>query len=222
MKHKWVLITLLAFATTAKGQETAEASTISIGQEATEALPTLAADTTLHLPVLNSLGQVPYMDTWPMSYSFLGYGDWRLHSGMNLSVGASVFASFGKHAPKGAGFAQDIVGMYAVPLTPKLSLAAGGYFLNADWGGMNVRDAGASGVLGYQFNERWEGYLYGQKSLVEPRTPWPLYPMQEVGDRIGAAIKYNITPQFSINLSIEDRKKPSGPPIPPVRQRDKK
>ena len=219
MNHKILLITLLALATTAKGQETVETSSMGIGQETVEASPALAVDTTLHLPVLNSLGQVPYMSMWPMSHSFLGYGDWLLHSGMNLSVGASVFASFGKHAPKGAGFAQDIVGMYAVPITSKLSMAAGGYFLNADWGGMNMRDAGASGVLGYQFNEHWEGYLYGQKSLVEQRTPWPLYPMQEVGDRIGAAIKYNITPNFSINISVEDRKKPS-PPVPPVRQRD--
>lgn len=136
-----------------------------------------------------------------------GYHDWDLHSGLNVSLGASVFTGFGKHAPSGAGFAQNVSGMYAVPFNDKLSLAFGGYFLNANWGGMNLRDAGLSAVLGYRFNERWEGYVYGQKSLIRPKTAWPYcWGMNELGDRIGAAIKYNFSPSFSIQVSVEEHK----------------
>jgi hypothetical protein len=168
---------------------------------------TLLPDTALSLPPLNSLGQMHYINRWPMSYSLTGYHDWDLHSGLNVSLGASVFTGFGKHAPGGAGFAQDVSGMYAVPFNDKLSLAFGGYFLNANWGGMNLRDAGLSAVLGYRFNERWEGYVYGQKSLIRPKTAWPYcWGMNELGDRIGAAIKYNFSPSFSIQVSVEEHK----------------
>lgn len=168
---------------------------------------TLLPDTALSLPPLNSLGQMHYINRWPMNYSLTGYHDWDLHSGLNVSLGASVFTGFGNHAPSGAGFAQNVSGMYTVPFNDKLSLAFGGYFLNANWGGMNLRDAGLSAVLGYRFNERWEGYVYGQKSLIRPKTAWPYsWGMNELGDRIGAAIKYNFSPSFSFQVSVEEHK----------------
>ena len=182
-------------------------------------------DTTLHLPTLNGLGQMRYISRWPMMSSMLiANQNWDLHQGFNVSMGTSVFAAFGKHAPSGAGFAQNFSGMYALPLSNQLSLAFGGYLVNADWAGYHLRDAGLSGVLGYQFNEQWEGYLYGQKSLVQPQMAWPLYPMHEMGDRIGASIKHNITPSFSIQLSVEQRVTPNKEreggkrlPVPPRR-----
>ena len=172
----------------------------------TRAQEVLLPDSTLHLPPLNSLGQMQYINRWPMSYSLMGYHDWDLHRGLNMNLGGSVFTGIGKHAPSGAGFAQNFSGMYAVPFSEKLSLAFGGYFLNANWGGLNLRDAGLNAVLGYRFNERWEGYVYGQKSLMRPKTPWPYYDMHDLGDRIGAAIKYNFSPSFYIQLSIEEHK----------------
>ena len=167
---------------------------------------TLLPDTTLHLPSLNNLGQMHYINRWPMSYSLTGYQNWDLHQGLNMSLGASVFAGFGKYAPSGAGFAQNVSGMYALPFNDKLSLAFGGYFLNADWGGRNLRDAGLNAVLGYKFNDHWEAYLFGQKSLMRPKVPWPYYDPMEFGDRLGAALKYNFNPSFSIQLSVEGRK----------------
>ena len=167
---------------------------------------TLLPDTTLHLPTLNNLGQMHYINRWPMNYSLMGYHDWDLHRGLNVSLGASVFAGFGKYAPSGAGFAQNVSGMYALPFNDKLSLAFGGYFLNADWGGRNLRDAGLNAVLGYKFNDHWEAYLFGQKSLMRPKVPWPYYDPMEFGDRLGAALKYNFNPSFSIQLSVEGRK----------------
>lgn len=203
MIRKMLLLTALVVAMTARAQDAV--------------LP----DTTLHLPTLNSLGQMRYISRWPMMGStFMGFQNWDLHQGLNISMGTSVFAAFGKHAPSGAGFAQNFSGMYAVPLSDKLSLAFGGYLVNADWAGSHLRDAGVSTVLGYQFNEKWEGYLYGQKSLVQPQMAWPLYPMHEMGDRIGASIKHNFSPSFSIQLSVEQRTTPTreieGEKRPPV------
>ena len=188
MIRKILLIGLLLMALTSRAQET------------------LLPDTTLHLPTLNNLGQMHYINRWPMSYSLTGYQNWDLHQGLNMSLGASVFAGFGKYAPSGAGFAQNVSGMYALPFNDKLSLAFGGYFLNADWGGRNLRDAGLNAVLGYKFNDHWEAYLFGQKSLMRPKVPWPYYDPMEFGDRLGAALKYNFNPSFSIQLSVEGRK----------------
>ena len=188
MIRKILLIGLLLMALTSRAQET------------------LLPDTTLHLPSLNNLGQMHYINRWPMSYSLTGYQNWDLHQGLNMSLGASVFAGFGKYAPSGAGFAQNVSGMYALPFNDKLSLAFGGYFLNADWGGRNLRDAGLNAVLGYKFNDHWEAYLFGQKSLMSPKVPRPYYDPMEFGDRLGAAVKYNFNPSFSIQLSVEGRK----------------
>lgn len=188
MIRKILLIGLLLMALTSRAQET------------------LLPDTTLHLPSLNNLGQMHYINRWPMSYSLAGYQNWDLHQGLNMSLGASVFAGFCKYAPSGAGFAQNVSGMYALPFNDKLSLAFGGYFLNADWGGRNLRDAGLNAVLGYKFNDHWEAYLFGQKSLMSPKVPWPYYDPMEFGDRLGAAVKYNFNPSFSIQLSVEGRK----------------
>ena len=188
MIRKILLIALLLMALTSRAQEM------------------LLPDTTLHLPSLNNLGQMHYINRWPMSYSLTGYQNWDLHQGLNMSLGASVFAGFGKYAPSGAGFAQNVSGMYALPFNDKLSLAFGGYFLNADWGGRNLRDAGLNAVLGYKFNDHWEAYLFGQKSLMRPKVPWPNYDPMEFGDRLGAALKYNFNPSFSIQLSVEGRK----------------
>ena len=171
-----------------------------------KAQETLVPYSTLHLPELNSLGQMHAISRWPGSYGLMGYQNWDLHKGMNLSLGASVFTGFGKYAPSGAGFAQNASGMYAWPINDKLSFAAGVYLLNATWGGLNLRDTGLSGVLSYKFNEHWEGYLYGQKSLIEPKLPYYLYYNPELGDRIGAAVKYNVTPSFYIQLSVEERR----------------
>ncbi len=166
----------------------------------------LLPDSALHLPPLNSLGQMQYINRWPMNDGLAGYHDWDLHRGLNMSLGASVFTSLSKYAPSGAGLAQNVSGMYAVPFSDRLSLAFGGYFLNANWGGLNLRDAGLNAVLGYKFNERWEGYVYGQKSLMRPKTAWPYYYMHDLGDRIGAAVKYNFSPSFYIQLSIEEHR----------------
>lgn len=97
--------------------------------------------------------------------------------------------------------------MYALPVTDKLSIAIGGYFNNLYWTHNSYRDVGVNAVIGYRFDEHWEGYIYGQKSLVNKRMPLPLYDVSNIGDRIGAAIRYNVSPSVSVQVSVEKDKR---------------
>ncbi len=163
----------------------------------------IALEDSLHLPLLNRYGQTS-IGMYPLNW--WGWYDWELQKGLNVSLGLNAFASFGRSPWRGTGFGENISVMYAVPLTDKLSIAVGGYFDNLYWSHDSYRDAGLNAVLGYKFNEHWEGYVYGQKSLVDKRMPMPFYDMSNIGDRIGAAIKYNFNPSFSIQLSVEANK----------------
>ena len=163
----------------------------------------------LHLPDLDDLGRVMIYNYYP--YYFGGtWSNWRLHEGLNLSLGASIFSQFGKHAYGGVGFAQNLSVQYATALTSRLSIAVGGYLDNMYWANTTFRDAGMTAVLGYKFNEQWEGYVYGQKSIVT-NVPIPPYlqELNEMGDRIGAALRYNITPNISVQMSVETKSKNS-------------
>ena len=93
-----------------------------------------------------------------------GYG---LHKGLNLSLGASAFATFGKNLPHKGGFSQNINATYLAPLSKdgKLWIAGGGYFNNTFWGSDSYRDVGIYAIMGYKFNEHWEAYVYGQLSI---------------------------------------------------------
>ena len=106
-------------------------------------LHTLQADDSLHLPVLNEYGQIPPRYYY-YPYAFNRWNSWELHKGLNVSLGASVFAQFGKHAYHGAGFSQNISAMYALPVTNRLSLAIGGYFNHISWMHRSFKDAGIS------------------------------------------------------------------------------
>ena len=66
-------------------------------------------------------------------------------------------------------------------------------------------------MLGYKLNERWELYLYGQKSLAQRNAfvPLAVYDMGNIGDRIGAAVKYNVSPNVSVQVSVEQGWMPS-------------
>ena len=168
-------------------------------------------DDSLHLPLMDASGRVLSLGYLPFGYMYgmSGWPAYGLHRGLNLSVGASVFAQFGKHARGGVGFSQQVSALYAVPLTDRLSLAVGGYFDRIQWHNNTVHDAGLTAVLGYQFNEHWEAYLYAQKSLVNNHDlPYYLYGMGPMGDRIGGAVKYNFNPSMSIQVSVEHIQRP--------------
>lgn len=165
-----------------------------------------------------------------------GLSSWNLHKGLNVQVGASVFAQFGKGAHKGAGFQENISLVYALPVTEKLSVAVGGYLNNINYIGNNWYDAGLSAVVGYRFNEHWEAYIYGQKSIVNnlPNrirysmydgfygnnllpsfgryngfAAYSAYDLYNIGDRIGATLRYNVNPSLSVEVSVEKRWAPN-------------
>lgn len=117
----------------------------------------------LMLPPLNAQGQVDTTCRYPLAFG--GWNSWGLHRGLNVQIGASVFAEFGKGAHSGAGFQQNIALMYAMPINDKLSVAVGGYLNNVNYAGGNWHDAGLSAVMGYRFNEHLEAYIWGQKSI---------------------------------------------------------
>ena len=151
----------------------------SLPEDDNEAVYLGALNDSLHLPTLDMLGHRHYIGLYPM----MGWGlwDWNLHEGLNVSLGTSVFSQFGRHAYHGVGFTQNVAAMYAVPLTSKLSLAVGGY------------------------------YLYGQKSLTQSKMPLPIYHIGDMGDRIGAALKYNFNPSTSVELNVEYHNYPRDP-----------
>ena len=156
----------------------------------------------LHLPRLNWRGQMP-LTMYPYWGWFSGMGNWKLHEGLNMNLGTSVFGSWGGSKYLGTGFTQDISMMYAMPLSSKLSLAVGGYFSNMFFAHDSYRSAGLSGVLSYRFNDHWEAYVYGQKSLVETSRQIPLWGMGNFGDRIGAGVIYHVDPTLSFEVNVE-------------------
>jgi len=161
-----------------------------------------ARSDSLHLPVLSTRGQVMPVSMYHVWPGF--WNSWQLHEGLNLSLGTAVTAQFGKNAPHGVAFSQNISAMYAIPLNGKLSIAMGGYFNNTYWQHDRFGSAGLTALLGYKFNERWEAYVYGQMSIAENRMmPYPLGYMNGAGNRIGTALKYNFNDNSSIQISIE-------------------
>lgn len=205
------------------------------GRSRRPALPEEHTDS-LNLPALNRQGQPETIGRYPMWLG--GWNSWGLHKGLNVQLGASVFAQFGRGAHHGAGFQQDIALMYAMPITDKLSVAVGGYLNNVSFAGDNWHDAGLQAVLGYRFDEHWEAYIYGQKSIssnINNRLrysvfdggygtmggfggfsrnfygmpSYSLYDLNNFGDRIGATVRYNFNNNMSIEVSVENRWLPS-------------
>lgn len=135
------------------------------------------------------------------------------------SVGLSVIAGFGKGAPKGVGFAQNISLNYTMPIGKRGWLTAGGYMNHLNWSGMNTTSAGLYGELGYQINDNWSAFVYGQKSLANTGAcgyGYPYYGYYGYGcdgfgypgynpyaDRLGAAIRWAPNKNFSLQLSVE-------------------
>lgn len=194
--------------------------------QASSAAYLMAADS-LHLPPIDYNGQVMPM-SWPYFYSSaMGY-PWAVHEGMNVSLGAFVTTAFGKNAPSGAGFGQNAALLYALPLSDRLSVAAGAYLNNLSWGGASWREAGLSAVVSYRFNSHWEAAVYGNKSLVN-RYSSPLFRTNpaawalpySVGDRIGASLTYNFSPSMSVHLSVERVSMPTNRPFNPNQPSDR-
>lgn len=162
-------------------------------------------DSLVALPALSSFNGVP------ISYPYSMYGtfdDWCLHKGINASMGMSVTVGLGSDSYSGAGFSQNLAVMYATDINKRFSIAVGGYFNHLDWNGAGYKDAGFSAILGYHIDDRWDAYVYAQKSLVNPRIPRYLrYIDSNIGDRIGAMVSYKLSPSTTVSVSVETVKR---------------
>ena len=186
----------------ATGAEPAAADTVL---QAPVSPATTVATSALVLPRLNANGTIAHMPFYLTPLA--GYSDWSLHAGVNASLSASAIMGLGRRA--GSGFANSLSLVYADTLTSRLSYSLGGYYSRLEWQGRSHADAGLTAMLGYRFNERWEAYVFAQKSLLQPQMPPQLYWLGDIGDKIGAAVRYNFNPSFSIQLSVWDERRPT-------------
>lgn len=140
----------------------------------------------------------------------------ELHGSADLSV----MAGFGKHAPHGAGFAQNFDLNYTVPVGKRGWLTTGGYISHLNWDGINSTNGGLYAELGYNFDDHWSAYVYGQKSLVNSGTGYGYYGYPGYygyydygyygypgynpwGDKLGAALRWTPNQNFSLQISVE-------------------
>lgn len=178
-------------------------------------------------PFNNSLTSAASPDIYPTPSK--GYGEdtgeknkAETKGELHGSVSLSVIAGFGKGAPKGAGFAQDINLDYTTYLGKRTWLTVGGYMSHLNWSGINTTSAGIYGALGYDINEHFTAYVYGQKSLANTgmggygypayygywgfpgtgmRNGYGLY--NPFADRLGAALRWTPSRTLSIEVSVE-------------------
>lgn len=198
---------------------------------------TAEASTGLSLPLtIPDFGLSPYYNGFG-GWGFGGYdlpgSSWRLHEGFNAQFSLSMSAAFGRHAPSGVGFGQAAAFAYALPLTDKLTAAAGLYARNMDWGRLHQTDVGFAAMLGYQVNDRINLYAYASTSFLprsefkspmrlaapssfDPASPFRLgatdylmhrrtmpYLWQEPRTRVGAAAEFKIGNNAMIGVSVE-------------------
>lgn len=134
---------------------------------------------------------------------------WQLHKGFNASLTFSATVGFGKNSPSGVGLGEHAAFMYALPLTPRLSVAGGIYTSNFNWGGWQSREMGIAALAAYQLNPQFTAYVYGNKSIVS-RQPRPVNFLQDRGgDCIGAMIDWHPNETVNIQLRIESREYPN-------------
>ncbi len=134
-------------------------------------------------------------------------GSWRLHEGFNARFSMSVSTAFGRHALRGVGFGQEAAFAYALPLTDRLSFAAGICAGNLEWGGLRRTEVGLAGILTYRVNDAVSLSAYASKSLV-PRYRYPLRGglplyLPGGGDRIGAMAEFKVGKNAAVQISVE-------------------
>ncbi len=170
----------------------------------------------LDLPPLSQLGTVTWYP-YAMSPFHTGLDGWQLHRGLNGSL--SFAGIFGLGHKSGSGFANTVSLMYADTLNSRLSYAVGGYLSRLDWRGHPTTDGGLSAMLSYRFDDHWEATVFAQKSLLSERSMMlPYYMRQDIGDRIGAELRYSVNPTFSFSVGVSMWNDPSAPrtPRPPL------
>lgn len=174
-------------------------------------LPDTMAQSAAELPAL-PIGEEGLRPTLLTSPGWSGLspwsGDdlWALHEGFNARFSLGLSVGLGKNAPRGVGFSQGAAFAYAAPLTSRLSVAAGIYADNMDWGAMRRTDVGLAAALRYSVNERIGLYAYATKSFFSdhslPSGPFPLFD-EPFRDRIGAMAEFKLGDKATFQISVE-------------------
>lgn len=186
------------------------ACAVAVAVAQTDGLPRAAqtedcdstAAATLSLPLSMP---VPAFSASPFGWDIPG--SWRLHEGFNAQFSLSVSTAFGRHALRGVGFGQEAAFAYALPLTDRLSFAAGICAGNLEWGGLRRTEVGLAGILTYRVNDAVSLSAYASKSLV-PRYRYPLQGglplyLPGGGDRIGAMAEFKVGKNAAVQISVE-------------------
>ena len=171
---------------------------------AQEHQPVLEPDSTFSLPPLTYRGTIAHYPS--LSHLYSPFGEWALHPGLNASLSASAIIGLGRHAA--SGFANSAAFMYANNLAPRLSFALGGYSSFLDYGNHQMKDTGLTAVLNYRLNTHWDAAVFVQKSMMQPRVTPEMWWMDDIGDKIGASVRYSPSPSFSLQLSVWDHRRP--------------
>lgn len=130
-----------------------------------------------------------------------------LYPGLHATLSASVTVG-----PSGSGFSHGLSIAYADSIMSRLTYTIGGYYRHHHWLGHGYSDAGLTAMLNYRFDQRWEGTLYVQKSLEQPRAPrMPFWVREEMADKIGAEVRYHFSPSFTMGVSVWRMSYPSFP-----------
>jgi len=206
--NKWLIIFLLMVSCRLGAQETI-GNAYSIDAEERAAMlsdSVVAMRPALRLPPLTHRGTLAY---YPLSSPFFtGLSSWQLHAGVNASLSMS-----GIFSRRGSGFSNTASLMYADTLTSRLSFAVGGYLSRLDWHGRAFTDAGLTALLNYRIDDNLEATLFVQKSVLPEKRfiPMPLVLREDIGDRIGAEVRYHFSPAFSMGVSVWCQQSPVPP-----------
>ena len=130
MKRLGLIIILIGFAFSAIHAQTEQQNTLETEKTDVASPEMVLSEDSLSVPLAspvsfsNQLRPFGMYGITPFDYNF---ATWELHKGFNASIGLNVTFSPSKWAPSGVGFGQDFAFMYAVPVSDRLSVAAGLY-----------------------------------------------------------------------------------------------
>ena len=209
MKRLGLIIILIGFAFSATHAQTEQQNTLETEKTDVASPEMVLSEDSLSVPLAspvsfsNQLRPFGMYGITPFDYNF---ATWELHKGFNASIGLNVTFSPSKWAPSGVGFGQDFAFMYAVPVSDRLSVAAGLYATNMDWGFLRYRNVGFAGVAAYRLTDKISIYAYGNKSFM-PNRPGYFYPLPNyTPDRIGGMVNFKLGESSSISIGVEGRK----------------
>lgn len=207
MKHLISLFLILFFLCQNLGaQDVVESSSVDTTTVAAATHKPLAQNEALQ-PILE-VRNPAYSAFSPFYGNFWG-GSWSLHPGLNVQFGMSASVAFGKHAPSGVGFGQNLALAYVKPVSTRLLFAAGVFANHMKWGGYGGTELGVGVLAAYRATEKLDVYAYATASLV-PKSAllWsPYYWDAPAKYRVGMGANWKVSDSFSLGLSVEASKR---------------